>query len=612
MKKKFIDIETYKNIEKNSLTAAERELQEAVELVGGMLGDTNLEVYCIDENTVTFINTDGNYVQANYEMTKDNILLENIEELIVEANHLESVRKEIINNMVDNILAEKNEVANDNFSEYFHLPVVRAGLREGIIAEAKKHDEDHDGGDDENKEKKGKKGKKKLPPALQAYLDKKHGKSSGKKTKKQKQKAKEDSMDKKKAKKVADKVKKHKGQEKLDEWNNIARNILEFVDYRTNGEIHQSAKVDSDPKGNVTKMLVPRTHLRNEGKLLMLQYKDMANVMGCRMDALKEQYDSETNWVRAINDLKRFNAMSDHNGLQTAFENVVTVWPKLLYLTRDELATKINETLTLSGAKNFDDDVCAFLADGISRTAHKTYSDRVSKIFSLAGKKADLDDYEQFAVVAESVFKKTDHNALAELQVFKDLYRSISEINQTSRAMGDDATKFETQSLLRVCENVISNKTKPSLEAAEDLAIYLKVISEASDFDGSAWSLVQPHLSLVGDNPFIHKYATENGSPGAHTGLFNGSPNSDGKSVKVNVDDYYTGMKGADMGGSLSNPYAPKPGDFKMHGEKNVSEEGDDLATFQGGDTWPNLKNPYLPDQGMSMADSTKLLDGKY
>jgi division protein CdvB (Snf7/Vps24/ESCRT-III family) len=73
MKKKFIDIETYKNIEKNSLTAVERELQEAAELVGGMLGDTNLEVFCIDESTVTFINSDGNYVQANYEMNKDQI-----------------------------------------------------------------------------------------------------------------------------------------------------------------------------------------------------------------------------------------------------------------------------------------------------------------------------------------------------------------------------------------------------------------------------------------------------------------------------------------------------------------------------------------------------------
>jgi hypothetical protein len=48
-----------------------------------------------------------------------------------------------------------------------------------------------------------------------------------------------------------------------------------------------------------------------------------------------------------------------------------------------------------------------------------------------------------------------------------------------------------------------------------------------------------------------------------------------------------------------------------MHGEKTVGEEGDDLATFQGADTWPNLKNPYLPDQGMTMAHSTKLLDGK-
>jgi len=217
MKKKFIDIETYKNIENSSLTAVERELQEAVELVGGMLGDTNLQVYCIDENTVTFINTDGNYVQANYEMTKDKVLLENIEELIVEANHLASVRKEIIGKMVDNILEDKNEVANGNFSEYFNLPVVRAGLKEGIIAEAKKHDDDEDEGDDDHKKKGKKKGKKGLPPALQAYLDKKHGKSAGKKSKKQKKKDKENSLDKKRFKKVADKVAKDKGDEKLEE-----------------------------------------------------------------------------------------------------------------------------------------------------------------------------------------------------------------------------------------------------------------------------------------------------------------------------------------------------------------------------------------------------------
>lgn len=608
MKKKFIDIETYKNIEKNSLTAAERELQEAVELVGGMLGDTNLEVFCIDENTVTFINSDGNYVQANYEMANDKILLENIEELIVEANHLESVRKEIISKMVENILGEKNEVANNNFSEYFTLPVVRAGLREGIIAEAKKHEDDENDSEEGGK----KKGKKKLPPALQAYLDKKKGKKHSKKTKKQKRNEKKETLtDKKRFKKVADDVKKKKGDEKLEEWKNIARNILEFVDYRTNGEVHQSARTQSDNRGNVVKMEIPRVHLRNEGKILMLQYKDMANVMHCRMDALKEQYDSESNWIRAINDLRRFNAMSDHGGLQTAFENVVTVWPKLLYLTRDELATKINETLTLSGAKNFDDDVCAFLADGISRTAHRSYSDRVSKMFSLAGRTADTDDYEQFAIVAESIYKKVDSDALAELQVFKDLYRSISEVNQTARGMGDEATKYETQSLLKVCENVLNHVARPEINVAEDLALYLETLCESADFDGSAWTIVQPHLSSVGDNPFIHKYAAENGSPGAHTGPFNGSPMSDGKSVKVNVEDYYTGMKGAEMGANLSNPYAPKPGDFKMHGEKSVSEEGDDLATFQGGDTWPNLKNPYLPDQGMSMADSTKLLDGR-
>lgn len=602
MKKKFIDIETYKNIEKNSLTAVERELQEAAGLVGNVVGDTGLEVYCISENQVTYIKNDGNYVQANYEVQNDNIVLENIEELVVEQNHLSQARKDIIGKMVDNILSEKNEIANDNFSEYFTLPVVRAGLREGVVAEAAVNEG-------------------KLPKALADWqkkhgnpLMKKHKKKGKKMSKKDKQKSKKDSMmpDKKRFKKVADEVKKKKGKEKLDEWKHIARNILEFVDFRTNGAVYQNAKTRTDAKGNVVSMVLPRTHLRNEGKVLMLHYKDMANVMHCRMEALKEDYNSQSNWVRAINDIKRFNAMSDHNNLQTAFENVVAVWPNLLYLKRDELAAKINETLTISGARNFDDEVCEFLADGVLRTAHKTYTDRVGKMFNIAGKQGDVDDFDQFSMVSEAVYKKVDSDAAAELQVFKDLYRSLSEVNQTSRAMGDDTTKLETLSLLRVCENIINQTASADLEVAEDLALYLETLTEAVDFDGSAWQVMQPHVSPVGDNPFIHKYATENGAPGAHTGPFKSSPMSDGKNVKVDVEDYYTGMKGSELSPNVSNPYAPKPGDFKMHGEKSVGEDSDDLATFQGGDTWPNLKNPYLPDQGMTMADSIKLLDGKY
>lgn len=589
MKKRFVDFETYKNIESNSLTAVERELAEAAELVGTVVNDPNLQVFCINEDQVTFLKSDGGLVQANFSLKNDKIVLENLEELAIEDGELESSRKGIVAKMVDNILNEKLDEANVDFSNYFSVPVIKASLREGVINE-------------------GKKGKKGLPPALKAWMAK-HGNPLHKKHKKMskmdKRNVKKGTLDHKRLKKVGEKAK-----HKMEEWSVTSRNILEFVDFRNNGDVYQNVRTQRDGKGNVTALEIPRSNTRNEGKVIMMHYKDLANVLHCRSEALYENYNAQSNWVRAVNDMRTFNAMSDNNELLNCFENVVAVWPNLMYLNRSELSSKINETLKLSGARNFDDEVCEFLADGVLRTAHKTYSDKVSKIYNIAGKAADLDDYDSFSVVAEAVFKKADDNARAEVQVFKDLYRSLSEVYNLAKNMGDDATRTEVGSLIHECELVLNRTSKPTLETAEDLALYLQTITESVDMNGGEWQAMTPHVSLTGDNPFIHKYATVPGNPGSHTGPFNGSPMSDGKSVKVDVEDYYTGMKGANMGMNLSNPYAPKPGDFKMHGEKAI-EDDDDLGTRQT-DAWPNLKNPYIPDNGMTMADSLKLMQGNY
>jgi hypothetical protein len=614
MKKKFIDFNTYRNIENNSYTAVERELAESAEIVGNLLNDPNIQVYCINEDTVTFVNGDGNYVQANYELQSDKLILNNIEELVVEQADLISSRRSIISKMVDNILADKEEIANENFDEYFSLPVVKAGLKEGYIVEAKKHkeekeeDENHkeDKGDDKEDKKDKKKGKKGLPAALQAWMAKKGGKKKGgKMSKKDKKDMKKKSLNTELHSKSAKKA----GDHKVEEWATIARNILEFVDFRQNGDVYQNVRTKRDTNGNLTNVSIPRASVRNEGKVLMLTYKDLANILHCRTNAMHEDYNNQSNWLMAVNDMKKFNAMSDAESLQTAFENVVAVWPNLIYLKRDELAKKINETLKVTGARNYDDETCEFLADGVIRTAHKTYADKVSKIFSAAGKTADLDDFDAFSVVAEAVFKKTDADARAEYQVFKDLYRSLSEVHNLVTKMGDNTTRVEIASLIHECENVLNNSTRPSLEVAEDLAIYLEAFTESVNFDGGMRMdyIMNPHITHNGDNPFIHKYATANGNPGDHTGKYKGIVKSDGKNVTPDQDDFYTGMSGKDMGDSLSNPYSPKPGDFKMHGEKSIEDDSNELGMYQG-DTWPTLKNPYIPD-GMSLGDSAKLLN---
>ena len=594
MKKKFVDFETYKNIEKGSITSIERELIESAELVGRVVGDENVQFYCMTEDTATFVNSDGNFIQAAFTVEQDKILLENIQEVVVEQENLQKARKDVIAAMVDNILEDKMDEANVNFSEYFETPVVKASLREGVLTESKKH---------------GKKKKKGMPEGLKKYLAK-HGSplhKKGKMGKHDKRDMKKSTLDAKRLKKVAEKA----GDHKLKEWGVIAKNILEFVDFRTNGDLYQNVRTQRDNKGNVVALSVPRNNLRNEGKILMLQYKDMANIIDGRYKTLCESFSQQPTWIKAVTDMRRFNAMSSQEDLQTCFENVVTAWPALLYLRREEVADKINEALAMSGVKNFSDETCAFLADGVIRTAHKTYSDKVGKIFNIAGKAADLDDFDAFATVAEAVFAKADETARSEKQVFKDLYRSLSEVYNISRRTGDAATSTEVASLIHECESVLKNESTPNLLVAEDLALYLEAATQALDFDGAPWTVMAPVISLNGDNPFIHKYGAMNGAPGDHTGPYNLSPTSDGHTVKVDIKDmeYYTDMKGKDLNPEVRNPYVPQAGDFVIKGATPIESDSDILGQDGGKDTWPALSNPYIPGPEMTLGDSFKLID---
>jgi hypothetical protein len=597
MKKTFVSFEEYKNIEKNSLTAVERELSEAAEFVGRVCGDANMQLYCINEDVATYVNTDGNLVQANYTVEGDKILLENIKELVVEQENLNASRKAIVAAMVDNILEDNLEIANNDFSGYFETPVVKSQLREGVILEA-----------EEKKDKKKKK-KKGLPEGLRKYLEK-HGSPLGKKHKMgkhDKRKMKKDSLDHKRLKKVAEKA----GDHKLKEWGFIARNILEFVDFRQDGDFYQNVRTQRDSKGNLTGVAIPRSNVRNEGKILMLQYKDMANIIDGRYKVLSESFGQQANWLKAVNDMRRFNAMSSGSDLQNCFENVIGAWPNLLYMSRGELANKINEALEMSGARNYDDDTCAFLADGVIRTAHKTYTDKVGKIFNAAGRQTDLDDFEAFAAISEAVFRKADETIRAERQVFKDLYRSLSEVYRIARTMGDEATGFEVSSLIHECESVLKNENAPSLGVAEDLALYLESATQALDFDGASWTVMSPVISINGDNPFIHKYGAMNGSPGDHKGPYDLSPTSDGHTVKTDVTgmEYYTNMHGKDLNPNLHNPYAPEAGNFEIKGATPMVSDTFELGTSGGKDTWPALMNPYIPGKEMSLGDSFKLID---
>jgi len=585
MKKKLINFDVFKQLEKNSITNSERELSEASDIIANTLGQGYLDVFCVNENNVTFMNNQGDLVYANYEIANDYLVLENIEQLVVDKSTTEKNLRSSLEKMVDNILEDKMDEASLNFAEYFSTPMLRANLREGVINEVKK------GGG--------------LPPWLKAFKDKKAKKHKGDHAdKKHDKKSKKDRFPKGRLHKTGKKM----HESKLNALNVLSNNVLEFVNFKESGNVFSDVSVRKDAQNNVVAMKVPTSKLRNEGRIVQsTSNKHNKFIQEARENAKRVM--RESNWVRAVNDLKRLNAVNDNQALETTLENVAAAWPNLLFLTESELTSNIKVTLENSGAVNFDDNTCKFLAEGILRTAHKAFTDHVNKIYASAGSVSESNDYSDFAKVAEGVLARTDRDAKVETQVFSDLFRGLSEVYRVAERMGDEATKAETASLMSDVEAVLSGDEKENLRVAEEAALYLQTISEAN-LEGGEWTPATPHVSDVGDNPMIHKYPSVNGSPGANPGPFKSSPFSDGKDVKVGVEDHYTSMKGADLFPNMENPYAPKAGEFKMKGEKSVGDDKD-FGGYQTADTYPALKNPYIPDHGMTMQDSMQHLKSK-
>jgi hypothetical protein len=117
--------------------------------------------------------------------------------------------------------------------------------------------------------------------------------------------------------------------------------------------------------------------------------------------------------------------------------------------------------------------------------------------------------------------------------------------------------------------------------------------------------------TVTGDVEAIAKYSKIDGSPSKYASTR--SPFvSDGKSYdRQGIEDLKKGYlthDGADVYPNVKNPYVPKAGDYKIHGEKTIESDSDVLGHDDGPETWDKLKNPYIPSNGMTLAHSFKLL----
>lgn len=608
MKRKLISFDAFKKIQESSITNAQAELIACEDFIAQNLNCDDVKLLCFGESDVTYETSDGSYVHASYSIDGDNISFENIQELIIETESEKEESKSKISNMVDAILENKNDVANDLFNEYMSMPTIRREMLLGEVASS--------GFKVSASKPTGARSKlfhKRQPRSLVAKRIRARMKTLRRMSASQKAMlARKRKLAKKKLggttsprARVYARLSKKKH---MKEWTTLCNNVFEFLNFNDYG-INLNEAV-TDDQGNVVRLTVPTISKQHNNKNIFSSYKESNDkIIDVRLGL--EMIHEHQGFVKAMLDLKRFNNVSDHNSIETCLENITAAFPNLIYLSESELALKIRETLELANSNNFDDDTCSFMAEAVLRSAHATYSDRVSKITKLAGEVRDLtnenrnlnDPYAQFKDCAEKYFESLNQTEEVEYKVFADLYKALHELNMAAASANDEATKIETTELLSRCGAVLNNEDKPSLELAEEIASYLSDIVEGMDDDSCCDDAGMygrdPHIDMSGNHPYLKFNAKQSNTAAEMNGPHSMNKGSDGKEVSnAKADDLdksgFGSHSDSDTYPSVTNPYLLKTDKATMKGEQGADVDKGGFGEIENKDTYPSLKNPYL------------------
>lgn len=610
MKRTLISFDAFKKIEEGSLTNAQEELIGAEEVLAKTLGVDDLKLFTFGESDVTYQAPDGSFVHANYKLDKDNLILENLEQLVIEQDSEKKNARQILVNMVDSLLENNETKASQQFEAYLSMPFVR---RELLVSEEFKVTVSKPTGGASPLHG------KKQSRSLVAKRTRSRNKTLSRFSKSQKSQL---SRKRKIAgnklggssnprwRTYARKVKPNT----IKEWAVMCENVMGYLDYKEFGPVLSESSIQTDEKGNITGIAMPTIQRRNEGKILTFNWKTLDHEIKVLRGKVKKLSEDQV-FVKAMADLKRYNNISDNSALEETLEAIVSRWPDVLYVTEGELASQIATALETANVTNYDDATCAFMAEAILRMAHHAFTDRVRKIGSLAGAATDItaecktcdDSYKEFKTVADKFYLQLDESDQSDLRVFADLFKALHEVHRVAGETGDEATKAEVEGYMQECAAVLNRETEVDLNLAETIANYLHDLVEANVSGAeSTWDVSNSdvHRTINGDNPRMNWAAKQcDAVPSKFPGDWGDeAPVSDGKSYKGGLADEmrnrsWGNHSGSDMWPDLKNPYVPKPfGDYKMKEKSAVDDGQSDWSRYQDGDTWPNLKNPYVPD----------------
>ena len=593
MKRKLINYDEFKKMENESISRVEKELIEAEVLLATILETEKLELMFFNESEVVYRKINEDIIRANYKLTNDSLALENVEELIIDEETEKNESKKLISNMIDNLLEDNEGMASEVLSEYLNMPSVRRNLiSEGFKVRLSKPT--------------GARSKlfhKKQPRGLVAKriraMMKTKRKRAGIKTYLKMKTA----SAKRRLKNITNPRARIYVIKTMKEWNNLTENVLGYVNHKEMGHVYKECFVEHNDNGDIVGIKIPTVSKANEGKVLSFDWKTIDAEVKVLRNKGKGLVKNE-NFIKSVAQIKKYNNVSDNNMLETSLENAVKNFPELVYVTQDELAAMVKESLVAVGARNFDDNTCNFIAEGLLRTAHHAYSDRVGKITNLAGATVceDCEDkYPGFKEVADKFYKYIDESSNSELKVFEDLLEALENLKALAEKLGDKDIASETSQLIDECILVVNQEEEPDVQLAEFVANYLKDIYE-SNLGSEDWAEELPTISTNGDHPVLLNKAKKTYSPADDLEdkkvVDSAAPVSDGKTIVNDLDDEMKDNGWGNVGGdnvypSLNNPYVPNAMEFTMKGEKGVDKESEDLGTNQGKDTWPNLQNPF-------------------
>lgn len=592
MKRRLINFEDYKNLENTSITKLEQELIECEELLAEVLENEKVELVFFNESEVVYKNEDEDLIRANYKLEEEKVVFENIEKLVIDEETELKESKKILSSLVDNVIEGKDELANDLFNQYLNLPHLKRTLTEGYKVVLSNP-----------KGKRSKlKGRKRSRSAVMKgvrnrlkTLRKRKGQRALISSKAAPWKKRLKSTNNPRARLYVVKT--------MKEWNELTENVLGYVNHKEMGTLYKECVANYNEKGDIVSVAIPTVSKKNEGKVLGCDWKVTDTEVKVLRKKAKKLMESEK-FVKAVSDLNRANNISDNDVFSTVLENTVGVFPEVLYLTQDEISAVVKECLESVNARNFDDNSCNFIAEAVLRTAFEAYSDRASRIVTLAGVKLDEnseDKFVNFKEVSNNFFKYVDETESADQRVFEDLYVALENLKKIANETSDGELLADADGMMKECIEILNGEKEPDVQLAEFIANYLRDITE-SNLGTQEWESEEPVVSATGDHPALKEKARKSYSPAND---FEGddvdspAPVSDGKTIKNDLDDemrmdVFSSMADEDKTWpGLKNPYIPDSMEFTMKGEKGADKDDSGLAQDQSKDTYPELKNPF-------------------